>query len=326
LSEPLLRVEDLAVHFDTDAGDVAAVRGVGLTIGDGETVALVGESGCGKSVTAFAVMRLIRPPGRIASGRVLLRGRDLATLGEEEMRRVRGAEIGMVFQEPMSSLNPVFRVGDQIGEVLALHRGLGRDEARSEAVKLLGMVGIPSPERRVRQYPHELSGGMKQRVMIAMALACRPALLIADEPTTALDVTIQAQILELLKQLQSELGMAILLITHNLGVVAHFAERAAVMYAGRIVEQAPVGALFREPRHPYTHALIAALPRGRAARSRLAAIEGHVPSPLRLPRGCAFSPRCPEALPRCPEQDPPLEREAGGRSVACWLRAGEPAR
>jgi oligopeptide/dipeptide ABC transporter ATP-binding protein len=235
------------------------------------------------------------------------------------MRRIRGAEIGMVFQEPMSSLNPVFKVGDQIGEVLLLHRGMSAEQVRQEVVQLLEMVGIPSPARRVDQYPHELSGGMKQRVMIAMALACRPALLIADEPTTALDVTIQAQILELLAGLQRELSMAILLITHNLGVVAHFAERAAVMYAGRIMEEASVREIFRRPLHPYTRALLRSLPVAAGPHARLEAIAGNVPSPLHLPDGCGFSTRCPEVLERCRREDPALERVEDAHLTACWL-------
>ena len=322
MSAPLLQVEDLSVRFATDAGDVPAVRGVSLNIDDGQTLALVGESGCGKSVTAFSIMRLIRHPGRIDSGRVLWRGRDLAAVPDDEMRNIRGAEIGMIFQEPMSSLNPVFRIGLQIGEVLMLHRGMSESEARAEAVNLLGMVGIPSPEQRIDQYPHELSGGMKQRVMIAIALACRPALLIADEPTTALDVTIQAQILELLRSLQAELGMAILLITHDLGVVAHFSERAAVMYAGRIVEERATRQLFRDPQHPYTRALLKALPTTHSEIGRLAAIDGTVPPPLRLPPGCAFAPRCREALARCAADDPILVTTGDDARVACWLHEG----
>jgi oligopeptide/dipeptide ABC transporter ATP-binding protein len=319
VTAPLLAVENLAVRFATDAGDVPAVRGVSFCIGEGETVALVGESGCGKSVTALAIMRLIRDPGRIAQGRVCMRGRDLAALSETEMQRIRGDEIGMVFQEPMTSLNPVFKIGDQIGEVLTLHQGMDTHQARQEVVRLLEMVGIPSPARRVEQYPHELSGGMKQRVMIAMALACRPALLIADEPTTALDVTIQAQILELLAALQRELNMAILLITHNLGVVAHFAERAAVMYAGRIIEEASVWELFGRPLHPYTRALLRSLPTAAGPHARLEAIAGNVPLPLHLPDGCGFSTRCPEVIERCHREDPALEPVEDAHLAACWI-------
>jgi oligopeptide/dipeptide ABC transporter ATP-binding protein len=316
---PLLEVRDLRVAFAGEGGELPAVRGVSLRLEPGETLALVGESGCGKSVTALALMRLLDPGARV-SGTIRFRGQDLAGLGEEGIRRIRGAEIGMIFQEPMTSLNPVFRIGDQIGEVLELHRGLSRQDARRGAVELLGRVRIADAARRAEQYPHELSGGMKQRVMIAMALACDPALLVADEPTTALDVTIQAQILELLRALQREIGMAILLITHDLGVVAQYAERVAVMYAGELVEEAPVRALFREPCHPYTRALLRALPRP-GQRGRLAAIEGSVPSPGELPPGCAFAGRCADVLPRCPDEPPPVVSVAG-RPVRCWLHAG----
>jgi oligopeptide/dipeptide ABC transporter ATP-binding protein len=316
---PLLDVRDLRVVFRGEEGDVPAVRGVSLRIDAGETLALVGESGCGKSVTALALMRLLEANGRIEGGEIRFRGQDLRAVDDEGMRRIRGAQIGMVFQEPMTSLNPVFRIGDQIAEVLELHRGLPRREARRAAVELLRRVRIPDPERRVDQYPHELSGGMKQRVMIAIALACQPSLLIADEPTTALDVTIQAQILELLRALQRESGLAILLITHDLGVVAQFAERVAVMYAGEIVEEAPVREIFGSPLHPYTRALLRALPRA-GRRGRLEAIEGTVPSPRELPAGCAFATRCREALATCISEPPPVVRVAG-RPVRCWLHA-----
>ena len=317
--EPLLEIEDLEVRFDTDAGEVPAVRGVSLAIGEGATLALVGESGCGKSVTALSAMGLVEDPGRIAGGKIRFAGRDVTSCSPGELRDLRGNDIGMIFQEPMTSLNPVFRVGDQIGEVLALHRGMDESAALAEVVRLLDRVGISSPAQRVRQYPHELSGGMKQRVMIAMALACRPRLLIADEPTTALDVTIQAQILELLRSLQSELGMAVLLITHNLSVVANFAERVAVMYAGRIVEEASVEAIFARPQHPYTRALLRALPQVGHERDRLGAIEGQVPSPLALPTGCSFSARCPDVLERCPTDPPPRERVGNDHVAECWL-------
>jgi oligopeptide/dipeptide ABC transporter ATP-binding protein len=320
--EPLLEVRDLRVSFAGEGGELPAVRGVSLRLCEGETLALVGESGCGKSVTALAVMRLLDANARI-SGTLRFRGRDLGALSDEAMRGIRGAEIGMIFQEPMTSLNPVFRIGDQIGEVLELHRGLDRAAAGRAAVELLARVRIPDPARRAEQYPHELSGGMKQRVMIAMALACDPALLIADEATTALDVTIQAQILELLRALQEESGMAILLITHDLGVVAQFAARVAVMYAGEIVEEAPVRQLFRTPLHPYTRALLRALPRP-GVRGRLGAIEGTVPSPRELPPGCAFSARCGEVLARCAGEPAPLVTP-DGRSVRCWLH-GEGAK
>ncbi|HXK18473.1 MAG TPA: ABC transporter ATP-binding protein, partial [Polyangiaceae bacterium] len=270
--DALLQVRDLRVEFETDAGPVLAVRGVDLEVQAGETVALVGESGCGKSVTALSVMRLLT--GRIAAGEIRFGGRDLAKLSEAEMRRIRGSQIGMIFQEPMTSLNPVFRIGQQIEEVLTLHQKLKPAAARAQALELLERVGIPSPGTRIDQYPHELSGGMKQRVMIAIAIACRPKLLIADEPTTALDVTIQAQIMALLKSLQQELGMAVLLITHDLGVVAEMADEVAVMYAGRVVERAPGPGIFDDPQHPYTLGLLGAIPKIEEDRDRLLAIEG----------------------------------------------------
>jgi oligopeptide/dipeptide ABC transporter ATP-binding protein len=313
----LLDIRDLRVEFETDAGAVPAVRGVDLEVRAGETVALVGESGCGKSVTALSIMRLMT--GRIAGGDIRFAGTDLATLTEPQMRKVRGAQIGMIFQEPMTSLNPVFKIGKQIEEVLVLHQKLAAPAARAQVLELLGRVGIPSPERRAEQYPHELSGGMKQRVMIAMAIACRPQLLIADEPTTALDVTIQAQIMVLLKSLQQELGMAVLLITHDLGVVAHFAERVNVMYAGRIVEHGSVRDIFKRPAHPYTQALLAALPDPLAPAERLEAIPGRVPSPSMLPPGCAFCARCKHAFEPCPSEDPPLLAVAPPHVAACWL-------
>jgi peptide/nickel transport system ATP-binding protein len=319
---PLLEVRDLRVSFATEAGELPAVRGASLRLAPGETLALVGESGSGKSVTALALLRLVPPPGRIVSGAVRFRGRDVLALDAAGLQALRGREIAMIFQEPMTSLNPVFRVGDQIGEVLRVHRGADAASARRAAVELLARVRIPDPARRAEQYPHELSGGMKQRAMIAMALACDPALLVADEPTTALDVTIQTQILELLRALQRETGMAVLLITHSLGVVARFAQRVAVMYAGEVVEEAPVRELFRAPGHPYTRALLRALPRP-GARGRLEAIEGTVPAPQDLPPGCAFSARCREALARCADEPPPVTGVAG-RPVRCWLPAAAP--
>jgi peptide/nickel transport system ATP-binding protein len=321
--EPLLDVRDLRVSFATDAGPVPAVRGVSFAVRPGETVAVVGESGCGKSVSALALLRLLDPNAQVTAEAVRFRGRDLLAEGEAGLRSIRGAEIGMIFQEPMTSLNPVFRIGDQIGEVLEIHRGMDRPAARKAAVELLARVRIADPERRAAQYPHELSGGMKQRVMIAMAIACGPALLIADEPTTALDVTIQAQILDLLRALQESSGLAILLITHDLGIVAQFAERVLVMYAGEIVEEGAVRELFRAPLHPYTRALLRALPR-RGSHERLAAIAGAVPSPRELPPGCAFSTRCAEVLPRCPVEPPPVVGGAG-RTARCWLHAEEVA-
>jgi oligopeptide/dipeptide ABC transporter ATP-binding protein len=315
--QTLLAVRDLRVDFETDVGAVPAVRGVDFDIAQGETVALVGESGCGKSVTAMSIMRLIT--GRISAGSIRFEGRDLQTLPEPEMRRVRGAQVGMIFQEPMTSLNPVFTIGKQIEEVLVLHQRLTSRAARAQALELLARVGIPAPERRLLQYPHELSGGMKQRVMIAMAVACRPKLLIADEPTTALDVTIQAQIMELLRSLKQEFGMAVLLITHDLGVVAHFAERVMVMYAGKIVESGTVRDIFKRPAHPYTQALLGALPNPLQAAIRLEAIPGRVPSPLMLPPGCAFCARCKHAFEPCPNQQPPLFDVAPGHGAACFL-------
>jgi oligopeptide/dipeptide ABC transporter ATP-binding protein len=315
---PLLRIEDLRVHFDTDDGVVRAVDGVSFTITARETLAVVGESGSGKSVTALSILGLIpRPPGRVAGGRVEFEGRDLIGAPPAELRAIRGRAISMVFQEPMTSLNPVMTCGAQIAEAIVLHERAGRSEARRRAIEMMRTVGIPSPEQRVDEYPHQLSGGMRQRVMIAMALACRPALLIADEPTTALDVTIQAQILELLKQLQSELGMAVLLITHDLGVVAETADRVVVMYAGQVVETCAVPALFARPLHPYTAGLLASLPRAGERRASLAVIPGGVPDPLRFPRGCRFHPRCPLATDRCLE-DQVLREVQPGHFARCW--------
>jgi peptide/nickel transport system ATP-binding protein len=303
VSEPLLRLENLKTYFHTDDAVVRAVDGVSYEVNAGETLAVVGESGSGKSVTALSILRLIpQPPGRIESGRVLFKGRDLLTLPEAEMRRIRGAEISMIFQEPMTSLNPVFTCGEQIIEAVMLHDKVDRRAARKRAIEMLELVGIPSAPQRVDEYPHQLSGGMRQRVMIAMALACRPAVLIADEPTTALDVTIQAQILELLKRLQAELGMAVILITHDLGVVAETADRVAVMYAGQVVEYSDVRAAFRRPLHPYAAGLQASLPKLGETRDRLRVIPGNVPNPARFPEGCRFHPRCPVMLtPQCLE-------------------------
>ncbi|HTP96128.1 MAG TPA: ABC transporter ATP-binding protein [Burkholderiales bacterium] len=317
----LLSVESLVTQFATSSGVVKAVDGVSWDVEDGETVALVGESGCGKSVSALSIMRLISPPaGRIVSGRIVFKGRDLLALSEEEMRRVRGREIGMVFQEPMTSLNPVLTVGRQLTEGLETHLGLDPAAARARAVELLGMVGIPDPERRLKQYPHQFSGGMRQRMMIAMALSCEPALILADEPTTALDVTIQAQILELMKNLSRRLGVAMLIITHNLGVVARYADRVNVMYAGRIIEQARARALYARPSHPYTEGLLRSVPRlDEPRRERLAPIEGQPPDLTRLPRGCAFYPRCRWRVERCAAEAPVLRRVEGEAHLsACW--------
>jgi oligopeptide/dipeptide ABC transporter ATP-binding protein len=319
MSEPLLAVEDLRTHFFTADGVVRAVDGVSFEVGAGETLALVGESGSGKSVTALSILRLVPdPPGKIVSGRIRFRGRDLLSLASGPMRAVRGKEISMIFQEPMTSLNPVFTCGEQIVEAVVLHERVSRSEARTRAVELLRLVGIPAPEQRTREYPHQLSGGMRQRVMIAMALACRPALLIADEPTTALDVTIQAQILDLLGRLQEELGMAVLLITHDLGVVAETADRVAVMYAGQIVESCDSSAAFRRTRHPYTAGLLASLPRLGTRGTPLRVIPGQVPDAARLPAGCRFHPRCPVVIDRCRALEPPLAALESGHLARCW--------
>jgi peptide/nickel transport system ATP-binding protein len=323
MGERLLEIRGLKTDFLTDDGTVHAVDGVDLAVERGETLGLVGESGCGKSVTALSVLKLIpMPPGRIVDGRILWRGRDIVPLGPHDMQKIRSKEIAIVFQEPMTSLNPVYTVGDQIAEVIRLHEGLGKRAALDRTVEMLRLVHIPNPERRIRDYPHQFSGGMRQRVMIAMALACNPALLIADEPTTALDVTIQAQILDLLAEMKSRLGMAVLLITHAMGVVAETAQRVAVMYAGKMVEEAPVGELFAQPRHPYTQGLIRSIPRvDRAAtrKSRLESIAGVVPSLLDPMPGCRFAPRCPFARAACLEAPPPLREIAAGHKVACVL-------
>ncbi|MEO6269991.1 MAG: ABC transporter ATP-binding protein [Lautropia sp.] len=323
---PLLEVTDLACHFMTLDGVVRAVDGVSFSVYPGETLAVVGESGCGKSVTSLSILRLIAsPPGRIVAGRLMFSGRDLLSLSEPEMRSVRGNEIAMIFQEPMTSLNPVLTIGRQITETLRLHRGLSRADALARAIAMLRLVNMPEPERRVTQYPHQISGGMRQRVMIAMALACDPRLLIADEPTTALDVTIQAQILDLMRKLKEKTGAAIVLITHDLGVVAEMAQRVVVMYAGRKVEQAPVADLFARPRHPYTQGLLASIPHlGEASggtgqgRKRLQEIPGMVPALREAIDGCIFAPRCPHATERCRREYPPLEEKTPGHSVACW--------
>ncbi len=323
MSGTILRVEELRTHFTTDDGVVRAVDGVSFEVRAGETLALVGESGSGKSVTALSILRLLpEPAGKVVGGRVIFQGRDLLALPPAAMRRVRGREISMVFQEPMSSLNPVFTCGEQIVEVLVLHERMARRQARARAVELLEWVGIPAPGQRAAEYPHQLSGGMRQRVMIAMALACRPALLIADEPTTALDVTIQAQILELLQRLQDELGMAVLLITHDLGVVAETADRVAVLYAGQVVESCDSAAAFRQTRHPYTAGLLASLPRLGSRGERLRVIPGQVPDAAHLPPACRFHPRCPAAEERCRTVDPPLQMLDGDHLSRCW-RAGE---
>ncbi|KKM08833.1 peptide ABC transporter ATP-binding protein [Clostridiales bacterium PH28_bin88] len=318
--EPLLEVQQLQTYFYTADGVVPAVDGVSVSMGRGETLAIVGESGSGKSVTSLSIMQLVpRPPGKIVGGAIRFGGEDLLKKSPAEMRRIRGNRISMIFQEPMTSLNPVFRVGEQVAETLRLHQGLGKREAWLQAVEMLKKVGIPSPEKRVRDYPHQLSGGMRQRVMIAMALSCNPELLIADEPTTALDVTIQAQILDLMRQLRREFGTAILLITHDLGVVAEMADRVLVMYAGRVVEEAGVTDLFDDPKHPYTAGLLRSIPRLEGTGERLYTIEGTVPNPVQLPAGCAFHPRCPLAGELCRKEEPQLRRVAPGRFASCWL-------
>jgi oligopeptide/dipeptide ABC transporter ATP-binding protein len=318
-SPPLLSIEGLRTHFFTNDGVVRAVDGISLSVRQGETLGLVGESGCGKSITALTVMRLLSRPGRAVAGRVNFAGRNLLELSEEEMEEVRGNDIAMIFQEPMTSLNPVFRVGDQIGEALRRHLGIGRDDAHDRVVELFVTVGIPSPERRVREYPHQLSGGMRQRVMIAMALACKPKLLIADEPTTALDVTIQAQILELIKELKRTQNMAVIMITHDLGVIAEVAQHVAVMYAGKIVERAPVEELFAAPQHPYTQGLLGSIPSPDKLGRRLDVIRGVVPHPLNLPPGCTFAPRCPQRMDICETAFPALEATGPAHDVACYL-------
>jgi oligopeptide/dipeptide ABC transporter ATP-binding protein len=317
----LLEVHDLKTTFQSASGVVRAVDGVSWDVKEGETVALVGESGCGKSVSALSIMRLVEPPaGRIESGRILFKGRDLLALSEAEMGKVRGGEIGMVFQEPMTSLNPVLTIGRQLTEGVEIHLGLKPEAARARAMELLGLVGIPDPERRLAQYPHHFSGGMRQRMMIAMALSCDPALILADEPTTALDVTIQAQILELMQSLSRRLGVAMLIITHNLGVVARYADRVNVMYAGRIIERATAAELYANPRHPYTLGLLRSVPRlDEPRRERLDPIDGQPPDLSRLPAGCAFAPRCSYRVARCLEQAPALaEAGPGAHEAACY--------
>jgi peptide/nickel transport system ATP-binding protein len=324
MAERLLEVKNLKTYFFTDEGTVRAVDGVDLHIDKSETLGVVGESGCGKSVTALSVMKLIpQPPGKIVEGRILYDGKNLVDMPASQMRKIRGKEISMIFQEPMTSLNPVFTCGEQIAEALRLHEGLGRRDAMDKTVEMLKLVHIPNAERRVKEYPHQLSGGMRQRIMIAMALSCNPKLLIADEPTTALDVTIQAQILDLLNELKSRLKMAIMLITHDMGVIAETAQRVVVMYAAKVAEEASVADLFKEPLHPYTQGLLRSIPRidlAATERRRLEVIGGTVPT-LRgdIAPGCRFAPRCPFVKPVCTEKDPVLKEVKPGHKVSCWL-------
>jgi peptide/nickel transport system ATP-binding protein len=315
----LLEIRNLVTEFRSGGNVVRAVDGVSFSVARGETLGIVGESGCGKSVTSLSIMRLLpSPPGRVAAGEIRFDGRDILPLPEDAMRKIRGNDIAMIFQEPMTSLNPVHTVGEQIIETIQLHRTMSRAEARSRALDMLRLVRIPSPETRIDDYPHQLSGGMRQRVMIAMALACDPKILIADEPTTALDVTIQAQILDLMRDLRTRTGAAIVLITHDLGVVAEIAHRVLVMYAGGIVEEAPVEALFGDPQHPYTLGLLGSIPKLQGEEERLAAIRGMVPNPYAMPAGCRFNPRCPLADARCRTKAPPLVEIKPGHRSACW--------
>ena len=320
---PLLQVDGLRTYFDTVSGTVRSVDGVSLTVCDGQTLGIVGESGCGKSVTALSILRLLPTPPARHGGAVRYRGQDLLKWSERRMREIRGNQISMIFQEPMTSLNPVLSVGRQIAESVQVHQRVGRREAMERAVDMLRRVQIPEPERRAHEYPHQLSGGMRQRVMIGLALACRPELLIADEPTTALDVTIQAQILDLMRGLQRELGMGLIMITHDLGVVAEICHRVVVMYAGRKVEEANVAALFDRPLHPYTRALMASMPSMNTHTQRLAEIPGLVPALNEPLRGCAFAPRCRMATPRCHQESPPLQAQGDDHWVACFEAGGE---
>lgn len=320
---PMLKIENLQTHFYTSDGVVPAVDGVSFEIKRGETLAVVGESGSGKSISALSIMRLVpSPPGKIIGGKIFFDGDNLLSKSEQEMRNIRGNRISMIFQEPMTSLNPVFRVGYQISESLIRHQGLNKKEAHKVAIEMLKLTGIPAPEKRVNDFPHQMSGGMRQRVMIAMALACKPELLIADEPTTALDVTIQAQILDLMMDLKEKLGTSIIMITHDLAVVAEVADRAVVMYCGKVVEEGPVDKLLLNPLHPYTEGLLHSIPRLNEKRERLYMIEGMVPNLLNLPTGCYFNPRCPYCMDICRQEQPPMLELEDGRRVSCWRHQG----
>jgi oligopeptide/dipeptide ABC transporter ATP-binding protein len=322
MGEPLLEIRNLKTCFYTEDGVVPAIENVSFSLDKGETIGIVGESGSGKSVTALSVMRLIpNPPGRIECGEIIFEGENLLEKRMDQMRGIRGNDIAMIFQEPMTSLNPVLTVGDQIMEAIVLHQKLSKQDAKAKAVHMLRLVGIPSPERRVNDYPHQMSGGMRQRVMIAMALSCNPKLLIADEPTTALDVTVQAQILELMMALKDDLGTSVMLITHDLGVIAETADKVVVMYAGNVVEKAGVRELFREPAHPYTMGLLGSIPKLSEDSKRLQSIEGVVPSPFNMPKGCRFSPRCGHAMDICREREPVFAKIADGHHVSCWKYA-----
>lgn len=320
MSQPVLHIENLQTHFFTDRGQIPAVDGVSIKVHKGEVVGIVGESGCGKSVTSLSIMKLVpHPPGKIVGGAIRFKGEDLVTASEKRMREIRGNEIAMIFQEPMTSLNPVFTIGDQIGEAVRLHTKASKKESRQRAIEMLKKVGIPRAEAIVDEYPHQLSGGMRQRVMIAMAMACNPELLIADEPTTALDVTIQAQILDLMRQLNREADTAVLLITHDLGVVAQMCHRVVVMYAGNVIEEGDVRTILKEPKHPYTIGLLNSLPKLEESQERLYSIPGNVPIPGSLPTGCRFAPRCEQAVDRCRQEMPELVAVGENHRSRCWL-------
>jgi peptide/nickel transport system ATP-binding protein len=322
-TDTLLEVKDLKTHFFTEDGVIPSVNGVSFTVKKGETIGIVGESGCGKSVTSLSILQLVSQPGRIVEGQILLNGTDLTKNSNKQMRKIRGNKISMIFQEPLTSLNPVFTIGSQISESIRLHQKIDRRKAKELAIDMLSKVGISNGDNLYNSFPHQLSGGMRQRVMIAMALSCRPQLLIADEPTTALDVTIQAQILKLMKKLKEEYNTSIIMITHDLGVVAEMADRVIVMYAGQIVEQNNVFELFKNPKHPYTQGLLNSTPKIHQLKDQLESIEGNVPTPSNLPKGCKFHPRCPFSMEKCSQQDPPLLQVNSESSVRCWLHEGK---